>query len=329
MRHFLTVIFALSALSGLAQDTVRTFTLGDTAISLVVHRGPHPGPLYYNMHDDEHTSVIAAISVIREQGGTLWELVHTGERNIPFHVDSTLYRIDPNRIYTDAGIWREIRLEFKRDSVDLIAYFLRLQDSLVNVGCLPQEPVFTDYVRDTVVDLSDTAPVEPDTMVFKVDSPAIVNLIPFPFSALDSVAFSMVRTLSDELLTFLQIDSQRLVIALHNNREQGYSLASYRIDSVYEDEALSIYVGWHPDPDDFYFVTERRIFEALQPNHYHIVLQDNARMTDDGSLSVYCGQRGIPYVNVEAQHRHTEDQVKMLHTLLERLGLARVRNNRK
>jgi hypothetical protein len=117
----------------------------------------------------------------------------------------------------------------------------------------------------------------------------------------------------------MQVDSQRLVIALHNNRNDGYSLASYRVDSIYEAEALAIYVGLHHDPDDFYFVTERRIFEILQPNHYHIVLQDNQKMTDDGSLSVYCGIRGIHYVNVEAQHKHGKDQEKMLRVLAERL----------
>jgi hypothetical protein len=35
-------------------------------------------------------------------------------------------------------------------------------------------------------------------------------------------------------------------------------------------------------------------------------------MTDDGSLSVYCGKLGIPYVNVEAQHGHLVRQLKML-----------------
>jgi D-alanyl-D-alanine dipeptidase len=48
----------------------------------------------------------------------------------------------------------------------------------------------------------------------------------------------------------------------------------------------------------------------------NVVLQDNRQVTDDGSLSVYCGKWGIPYVNVEAQHEHLEQQLQMLKVLL-------------
>ena len=34
--------------------------------------------------------------------------------------------------------------------------------------------------------------------------------------------------------------------------------------------------------------------------------------TDDGSLSVYCVANNIPYINIEAQHGHTEKQRAML-----------------
>jgi hypothetical protein len=43
-------------------------------------------------------------------------------------------------------------------------------------------------------------------------------------------------------------------------------------------------------------------------------------MTDDGSLSVYCAQLGIPYVNVEAQHGHIWRQLYMLIFALQQLA---------
>ena len=38
-------------------------------------------------------------------------------------------------------------------------------------------------------------------------------------------------------------------------------------------------------------------------------------MTDDGSLSVYCGMKKIPYINVEAQRGHLQEQIAMLKEL--------------
>jgi hypothetical protein len=145
-------------------------------------------------------------------------------------------------------------------------------------------------------------------------------LPPRRFGKGDTLVFEMVKAFADTLISLMQINSRTLVVALHNNTNNGYGLGSYHIDNIYQFEALATYRGLHPDLDDFYFVTERRIFEALQPNHYHIVLQDNSRMTDDGSLSVYCGSRGINYVNVETQHRHKKEQVEMLKILLDRLS---------
>ncbi|MEJ7676319.1 MAG: hypothetical protein WKG06_00245 [Segetibacter sp.] len=36
---------------------------------------------------------------------------------------------------------------------------------------------------------------------------------------------------------------------------------------------------------------------------------------DDGSLSVYAARHNIPYVNVEAQHEHSEEQLALLRLL--------------
>ncbi len=317
--RFLTILVSVFCFScGHSQEAVRIFTLGDTVVNLVVHRSDKPGLLYYNMHDDESTSADAAKEIIEEEGGVLYELVHSGYRYIGFSVDSVRYEIDPNRIYTEAGIWRELRRLMVRDSFLLLQtmhvqdsmHLLMLRDSLFNVG----DSLL--YYALSNQDAGSEAYVTVQNGMLSLRT----LLPPLRYCDRDTAVFHLVQAFADTLLAIMQIDLQELVIALHNNTHNGYGLGSYHIDNIYQDEALATYRGLHPDYDDFYFVTERRIFEALQPNYYHIVLQDNHRMTDDGSLSVYCGLRGIHYVNVEAQHKHEKEQKEMLKILLERLS---------
>jgi hypothetical protein len=116
----------------------------------------------------------------------------------------------------------------------------------------------------------------------------------------------------DSVLSVLQLEKRSLVIALHNNTNKEYSCKSYQPGGEYELEAEELYMGCFRDNDDFFFVTDQKIMDKLSEGRYHVILQANKRMTDDGSLSVYCAQRGIPYINVEAQHGHLSRQIKML-----------------
>jgi len=70
----------------------------------------------------------------------------------------------------------------------------------------------------------------------------------------------------------------------------------------------------------FFYVTERKHFDGLKAKGYNVVLQNNDAVTDDGSLSVYCGRQKITYINVEAEHGHKIEQERMLTDLLDLLG---------
>ena len=102
------------------------------------------------------------------------------------------------------------------------------------------------------------------------------------------------------------------VVALHNNAPGGYSLKSYARTGAYRDEAAAIYDNPGLDPDDFFLVTEERFFLQLKERRWNVVLQAGHGAADDGSLSLYCGRAGIPYVNVEAAYSHLDRQVEML-----------------
>jgi hypothetical protein len=102
------------------------------------------------------------------------------------------------------------------------------------------------------------------------------------------------------------------IIALHNNTEGGLAIHSYAKGNVYQKDAKVISVNEKEDPDDFYLTTDSLLFSALSKTGYNSVWQDNAGADDDGSLSVYCGKKNIPYLNCETQHGRMKQHLRML-----------------
>lgn len=62
------------------------------------------GKNFVHVHHNEQTALKAARIVVNREGGSLMTLVHSGGRNIVFHLNNKRYEFDPNRIYTDNGI---------------------------------------------------------------------------------------------------------------------------------------------------------------------------------------------------------------------------------
>ena len=133
----------------------------------------------------------------------------------------------------------------------------------------------------------------------------------------DSAVLRGVRAFADTLLARAGLDTARVVVTLHNNTEANYSVRSYTRGGEYASDAALVYRSPRHDDDDFFFVTDRAVFDALRRRAYNVVLQDNRRVTDDGSLSVLAARRGQRYVNVEAQHGHLAQQTRMLTALLD------------
>ncbi len=229
------------------QYGVRTIPLGNGQVDVVSR---HVGPqrwLLCNLHDDENTSVDAALGVLTRFPGRLVELQNGGRRNITFELSGRHFTFDPNRIFTVQGI------------------------------------------RTTLKQLSHV----------------------------DEHATRAIMSFGRELLEYYDLDHVQAVIALHNNSDGNYSLSSYLPGQSLAGDALSVHRNESQDVDDFFFVTDQNLFTALSAGKFNVVLQDNRRVTDDGSLSVYFGRKGIPYVNVEAQHGHLEQQSSMLLALME------------
>lgn len=139
---------------------------------------------------------------------------------------------------------------------------------------------------------------------------------------LDAVSFATGKAFADQVLRLIDIDQASLVIAVHNNSNGVYSARSYMAGAPLAGDAAAVHMPAGVDADHFFLVTTRALFNALVPAGYPVVLQDNARATDDGSLSILCARRGIAYVNVEAEHGRADVQRAMLDALHRALPAA-------
>jgi hypothetical protein len=222
--------------------TSRTaFKLGDTEIQAVVHQSGD-GPTMLNVHDDEDTAVQAGIANIREYGGRVIELAHSGERLITFSLTGRKYAFDPNRIFSDTGIAETLKLQ----------------------------------------------------------------------STWSPEAQTAIRSFASAYLKTFSLDREPVIVALHNTMEGPFSVESFLPDAYLGSNAAAIHVCPGRSKFDFFYVTEPGFFDYLKRLDFNVVLQDNEQVTDDGSLSVYFSQKGIPYINVEAEVRHLSNQIEML-----------------
>lgn len=70
----------------------------------VTQFGEPNGIVCINLHDNEYTSVNAAMWVLRETGGTLIRIQNKKERIIKFILKNRKYSFDPNRMFSKVGI---------------------------------------------------------------------------------------------------------------------------------------------------------------------------------------------------------------------------------
>ncbi|KGP62903.1 protein tyrosine phosphatase [Legionella norrlandica] len=95
------VVLAIIAQTGCAVN--HRIMVGDEPV-IIQQQTKGYGKTYVHVHHNEQTALKAAKAVIRKEGGSLITLIHSGGRNIVFHLHNQRYEFDPNRIYTDKGI---------------------------------------------------------------------------------------------------------------------------------------------------------------------------------------------------------------------------------
>ncbi len=117
---------------------------------------------------------------------------------------------------------------------------------------------------------------------------------------------------SEQFIRYYKLDKQPAFITLHNNGDGSLSIHTYEPGGEWAADTDVLHVSKKADPDEFFFVTDERIYKELKKQDFNVILQDNTIKRDDGSLSVFAGRHGIPYINVEAEPEHFEEQVRMV-----------------
>ena len=134
-------------------------------------------------------------------------------------------------------------------------------------------------------------------------------------SCYDDQAYLELLSFGQNLLEAFMPKDNRVVIGMHNNKGEDYSIESYQEDVFLQSDCSLIQINPEISPHDFFFTTDPEIFNLLAQLDLNVVLQDNQRVTDDGSLSVYCAKVQVPYVNIEAKKDHLIQQVAMMNLL--------------
>lgn len=107
------------------------------------------------------------------------------------------------------------------------------------------------------------------------------------------------------------------IIALHNNTEEAYSIKSYLPGGNRQTDAKDVFASDQQDVDDIAYTTDKGLFEKMSALGYNSIWQDNEKVKQDGSLSVYCGEKNRKYINIETQHGRTGQYQEMLAKLID------------
>lgn len=131
---------------------------------------------------------------------------------------------------------------------------------------------------------------------------------------------------ANDFIARFALDREPVIIALHNTGGGGLSINSYLATGDKPTTASAVHFSTNCFAGDFFYVTDRRFFDYLKTHDFNVTLQDDANVPDDGSASVYFARKGIPYINVEADAMHLNEQIEMVRIareMVEHFGLVR------
>ena len=238
MKHF--ILFSLIMISNMAQAQTEKIQLGDSSISLIkTFSAPDSKVLFFNMHEDEQTSIDVTKAFAQGHAINFAYLHHQLTRRVFFNIGKRQFSVDPNRIYTKKG---------RRKTIE------------------PWRP--------------------------------------FAFKANNAAAI-----LANTILKLIK--PYKTIVTMHNNTDVEYTIKSYLPGGDEAKNTADIHISDKWDVDDFVYTTSIDFFHHLKAADVNVILQDNVKFVNDGSLSVYCGINGIDYLNIEAQKGHFDEQLKL------------------
>jgi len=142
---------------------------------------------------------------------------------------------------------------------------------------------------------------------------------------------------ADDLLKIIRPDEHHInipIVAVHNNqdvdekelgvRNRDLTANAFTKSGAYDAQSRGVYLSnSETDEDNFVFLSSPVFLSFFAEKDFNVVVQKSAKQlfsencaVDDGSLSVYFGQRTIPYINLEADIKNGSfRQRQMLETV--------------
>lgn len=111
-------------------------------------------------------------------------------------------------------------------------------------------------------------------------------------------------------------DTAKCVIALHNNTNDLFSIKSYIPGGIRQRDAKAVFYNETEDVDDIALTTDSLIYKVMSDAGYNTIWQDNQKAKKDGSLSVFSGEKGLRYINIETEHGKVEQYRIMFEKLM-------------
>lgn len=143
-------------------------------------------------------------------------------------------------------------------------------------------------------------------------------------SSYSEAAHRAVKEFAARFIEQFGLDREPVIVALHNTDGHGLTINSYRADGDKSSASATLHASERRSAGDFFYVTDRRFFDYLKARDFNVTLQDDAHVPDDGSASVYFARKGIPYLNIEADVSHLDEQTEMVRVareMIEEVGL--------
>lgn len=131
------------------------------------------------------------------------------------------------------------------------------------------------------------------------------------------------------------------VIAVHNNQDvneketseqnQDLTANSFVRPGAYDSQVQGVYLSnVEPDADNFIFLSTKDFLSFFAEKDFNVVIQKPSKQLfsencqiDDGSLSVYFGQKNVPYINLETDIKYgsfrQRQMLEAVYSLIEKI----------
>lgn len=132
---------------------------------------------------------------------------------------------------------------------------------------------------------------------------------------INNAAINEIEKFGQRLLQLISADAS-CIVALHNNTDGAFSIKSYLPSGDRTKDAKAVYANKEQDIDDIALTTDSVLYQKMADSGYNSIWQDNKKAKRDGSLSIYCGENNMRYINIETQHGNLDLHIKMLQKLI-------------